>query len=112
MDDRPNFRSRRHVRQLVIALLIPWLLFAAAYSLPLTAHTLYRAGLDVDWIDGPALVSFYLFGFPALLSLPVLFLFGVARLVWYREYRTSWYGWLWPFLMWVNLCLVITLIGH
>ena len=40
------------------------------------------------------------------------FVFGLWRLAWRPGYRRSWYGWLWPFLMWVNLCLVVPAIGH
>lgn len=112
MDERPCFRKRRYALQLLFALLLPWVLGGLAYSFPLVGRALYQANLWADWMGVVVLVGFYAFGFPALLSLPVLFLFGVWRLIRYREHRMSRYGWAWPFLMWVNLCAVVPVIGH
>jgi hypothetical protein len=112
MDERPSFRCRADVWRLVIALLTPWVLGGLAYSLPLLCRGLYRSGIPIDGIEPVVLIWFYSFGFPALVSVPAWFLFGVWRLAWRPAYRWSWYGWLWPFLMWVNLCAVAPVIGH
>lgn len=112
MDEWPSFRKRRYVLQLVFVLLTPWVLGAIAYSFPFAGWVLSRMDLWADWMGGVILVGFYSFGFPAILSLPILFLFGIGRLIRYREYRVSWYGWMWPFLMWVDLCAVAPVIGH
>jgi len=112
VDERPSFRRRKDSRLLLIALLTPWVLGGVAYIFPLVGGILFQIGFDADRIEPFVLIGFYSFGFPALLSLPVWFLFGVWRLLWRSDYRRSWYGWLWPFLMWVNLCLVVPVIGH
>jgi hypothetical protein len=112
MDERPSFRQRADVRLLAIALLTPWVLGGLAYAGPLVGGALYRGGFQPDWLEPVILIWFYSFGFPSLLSLLAWFLFGVWRLAWRPGYRRSWYGWLWPFLMWVNLCLVVPVIGH
>jgi len=75
--ERPSFRRRADVRRLVIALLTPWVLGGLAYSLPLLGRELYRSGFQPDWLGPVTLIWFYSFGFPAMLSVPAWFLFGV-----------------------------------
>ena len=96
----------------MLAILTPWGLGGVAYLFPLAGGTLYRSGFRPDWLEATALIGFYSFGFPAIISVPVWFLFGVWRLAWRPGYRRSDYGWLWPFLMWVNLFLVVTVFGR
>ena len=79
MDERPSFRRRADVRRLVFALMTPWAFFAVAYSLPLLSGMLYLAGFSPDWLGSVVMFWFYSFGFPALLSVPAWFLFGVWR---------------------------------
>src|SRR5262245_28803074 len=113
MAERPSFQNRADVRRLVIALLTPWVLFGLAYSLPLLGRELYRSGFhQTGWLGPVVMIWFYSFAFPALVSGIAWFGFGVWRLAWRPEYRRSWYGWLWLFLMWVNICLVGSIIGH
>lgn len=41
-----------------------------------------------------------------------LFFLGVWRLVRYRAYRRSAYGWVWPLLMWLSACGLGPAVGH
>ncbi len=63
------------------------------------------------WLSTVTIIWFYMFLFPAMLSIPAWFLFGVWRLVRRPEYRGSLYGWLWPLLMLLNLCLFAAVLG-
>ena len=111
MDERPSFQRRTDLRRLIIALLTPWILSVLAYSLPLLARELHRSGFRLDWY-GPVLMIWYIaFQSLACLSMPAWFLFGVWRLIWRPEYRRSWYGWMWLFLIYMNLPLVMAVFG-
>jgi hypothetical protein len=112
MEDYPSFRRRVDVRRLVIALLIPWVLGGLAYSLPLIERELYRGGFRTDWLGSATIIWFYLFGFTALLCVTAWFIFGLSRLVRRRNYRKSWYGWMWLLFMYLNLCAVGSVIIH
>ena len=112
MLEQPSFRRRVDSWLLAIALLTPWILGGLAYAGPLVGGWLYRGEFRPEWL-GPVVSGwFYTFGFPAMISPVAWFLFGVWRLVWRPAYMRSWFGWLWLFLMWVNLCLVGPVIGH
>lgn len=112
MNERPGFRRKADRRLLAIALLTPWLLGGLAYSVPLLNLALHRGGYELEWLAPSVMMWFYTFNIAAVMSLPAWALFGVWRLVWRREYRRSWYGWLWLLLMYLNLVGIVLVIGH
>jgi hypothetical protein len=112
MDDRPSFRRQRDVIRLVAAVLAPWVLLAISFVPGLAFGGLYRAGWRVEWAGGPVTSWFYLVSVAAMLVGVGLFIIGVWRLVWYRAYRRSVYGWAWPPLMWASTGGVPLALGH
>lgn len=76
------------------------------------ARMLYAAGVDPHPLGAAALLGFLLFGFPALTWFPVAFLYGVGKLCTRREWRRSWYGWLWPPLVYADLGLFLAVVDH
>ncbi len=108
MEEWPSFRRRVCVRRLVLALVLPWLLMILAYSLPLLVREMARAGYNTDWKNPTIYIWFYGFGFPALFTLVGFFLFGLWQLLWWREYRRSWYGWAWTVLTYLNMGALVT----
>lgn len=88
--------------RLIAAVLAPWLLLGAAYAPALMYRELYRAGWESEWIGDAVTLWFYLVSIIALFVGIGLFFLGVWRLVWYRAYRRSVYGWVWPLLMYIS----------
>lgn len=112
VDERPSFRRRRDVLRLFAAVLAPWLLLAVAIIPALVFRELYRAGWDSESAGNVVAFWFYLFSIAAFFIGVGLFFVGVGRLVWYRAYRRSVYGWVWPLLMYVSTVGLGPATGH
>jgi hypothetical protein len=112
VDERPSFRRRRDVLRLVAAVLAPWLLLAIAFAPALVFRELYRAGWESESAGNAVSIWFYSLGIAALFAGVGLFFLGVGRLVWYRPYRQSVYGWAWPLLMWFSIGVLSLATGH
>jgi hypothetical protein len=93
VDEGPSFRRRRDVLRLVAAVLTPWLLLALSFAPTLVFRELRRAGWQVDWVGKADIFWFYLVSLAAMLAGIGLFFVGVWRLIWYRAYWQSVYGW-------------------
>ena len=101
MDDRRSFRRQKDVLRLIAAVLTPWLLLAI--SIAPAWCSVYCTGMGRrPWIGIYVTMWFYLVSIAAMFVGVGLFLLGVWRVVWYRAYRRSVYGWVWPLLMWVS----------
>ena len=111
MAERPSFRRLRDVRRLLVALAGPWVLGALALLVGIGVRGLVRSGWWADWLDPVVLVAFYGLMFAGLFWLPGTWLLGVWWLVWRPSYRRSWYGWLWPALMYLDLCGAVPFLG-
>ncbi len=112
MDQRPSFQNRRDVLRMIAAVLTPWILLAISIAPALIFRELYRAGWQVDWVGSAVTIWFYLVSLVAMFAGIGLFFFGVWRLIWYRAYRQSVYGWVWPLLMWVSTGGLGPAMGH
>ena len=112
MDERPSFRRRRDVLRLVAAALAPWLLLIVSFAPAVAFRELYRAGWESEAAGTAVTLWFYLVSVLALFTGVGLFFLGVWRLVWYRAYRRSVYGWAWLPLMWVSTAGLGPAVGH
>jgi hypothetical protein len=99
------------VLRFVAAVLLPWLLFGVAFLPALINRELYRAGIELR-LKLFILVWAVLFGMTGLFLGVGLFFIGVWRLIRYRAYRWSLYGWVWLPVMWVNTGLWAFASGH
>jgi hypothetical protein len=95
-----------------VAALAPWLLLAVSFAPALVFRELYRAGWRSEWVGIAVTIWFYVFSITAMLTGVGLFFFGVWRLVRYRAYRRSGYGWAWLLLMWLSTCGLGPAVGH
>jgi hypothetical protein len=112
MSEQPNLIHRSDARRLVLALILPWLLLGLAYSLPLVSRELSRAELKPDWMTPLVLGWFYFFGISAVFIAVGLILVGIWRIVRWKKYRYSSYGWLWLLLTWFNCGTLCLATGH
>jgi|ERR1700722_18665727 hypothetical protein len=112
MNDNPSFRKQRDVLRFFAAILVPWLLFGVALVPSMMCLALYRAGVDVELLVWPAAIWYYLVVIAAMFIAISLLLIGVWRLIWYRAYRWSIYGWVWLVIMWLNPGMLGLATGH
>ena len=111
-DKPPSFRRAGDLRRLAVALLMPWLLIGVAYLFVLAVWGLPAAGVEVKSFPPLLMLGFILIGGSALLWFPAAFLYGVWHLITRRGWRRSWYGWLWPLLVYADMGLFIVVVDH
>ncbi len=112
MDGRSSFRNRTDQQFLALAIAVPWILAGLGWASAVVGKWCYQTGNWSEWVDVPLTVWFYFFGFSSLITGVGLMFLALWRLLTRREYRRSWYGWLSPVVMWLNLCAVTTVIGN
>jgi hypothetical protein len=113
VENGPSFRRRRDVLQLLAAVLTPWIMLAVAFTPALVSRELYRSGWWVKTEPSGAVVMWlYVVAISGLFAGVGLFFFGVWRLIWFRDYRRSVYGWTWPLLMWFSTGGIGPATGH
>ncbi len=105
-EDRPSFLRWRDLLRLVVAVLTPWLLAVLSVVPAAVFRLLYDSGWHSQEAATFVTIWFYLLVLAAIISGTVLFFLGVWRLVWYRTYRRSVYGWAWLPLMWMSTSLL------
>ena len=104
--------ATRDVLRLVAAVLAPWLILGISVAPALVFRELYRAGWESEWAGNAVTIWFYVVSIGAMLAGVGLFFLGVWRLVWYRAYRRSTYGWVWLLLVYLSTCGLGPAVGH